>query len=286
MNSNITSIRATDTASVRRPARMVARLAATGLAVAAPLAIAGAALAGSAQATTVPSYAFSLSSHTVPFGSVNTGSSLSKSVTLTNTGTGALQPVQIKSGSGEFTVSGGSCVNATVAVGGHCSYTLAFAPTVAGAASANLQVLTLQGTPAQAVALSGTGVVQMMQSYNYLYTFTNPPVINGVAAPQSFQGTGFAPAGTYTMGQTIPVFDATGLFQIGTYRIGATAALPLNQAQVNTVTVNVYTWGTTRYINGTGLSANTGTTGLGSESGNVFGATFSDQHAAIQPSHW
>jgi hypothetical protein len=52
------------------------------------------------------------------------------------------------------------------------------------------------------------------------------------------------------------------------------------------VTVNTYTWGTNHYITGTGLSANTGTTGLGSESGNVYGQTFSDQHAAIQPSHW
>lgn len=267
------------------PRRSVARLAAAGLAVAAPLAIAGAALGTPAQATTLPSYAFSLSSHSVAFGSVNTGSSLSKTVTLTNTGAKALQPVSILSGSTAIT-SGGSCTNATVAPAGKCTYTLAFAPTAAGAASASLQVLTLQGTPVQTVAASGTGVVQMMESYNYLYTYTNPPVINGVAAPQSFQGTGFAPAGTYTMGQTINVYDTAGLNVIGTYRMGATAAVPLNAGQLNTVAVNVYTWGTTRYITGTGLAPRTGTSGLGSEGGNVNGSTFSDQYAAIHPSHW
>jgi hypothetical protein len=273
-------------AATFRPGRFVARLAAAGLAVAAPLAIAGAAFSGPAQATTVPSYAFTLSSHSVAFGSVNTGASLANAVTLTNIGSKALQPVQILSGSPAITLNGGSCVNATVAPAGKCTYTLAFAPTAAGTASASLQVLTLQGTPVQTVAASGTGVVQLMESYNYLYTYTNPPVINGVAAPQSFQGTGFAPAGTYTMGQSIPVYDTAGLNVIGTYRIGATATVPLNAAQLNTVAVNVYTWGTTRYINGTGLAARTGTTGLGSEGGNVNGNTFSDQFAAIHPSHW
>lgn len=266
--------------------RSVARLAAAGLALAAPLAIAGAAFSGPAQATTVPNYALSLSTHTLAFGPVNTGATLTRTVTLTNTGAKAVQPVQILSGSPAITLTGGSCRNASVAPAGKCTYTLAFAPTTAATATAALQVLTLQGTPAQTVTATGTGVVQMMQSYNYLYTYTNPPAINGVAAPQSFQGTGYAPAGTYTMGQTINVYDTAGLNVIGTYRIGATAALPLVATQLNTVAVNVYTWGSTRYITGTGLAARTGTTGLGSEGGNVNGNTFSDQFAAIHPSHW
>jgi hypothetical protein len=267
-------------------ARSVGRLTAAALALAAPLAVAGAALTSTAAgATTVPSYALHLSAHSVAFGSVNTGASLAKQVTLTNTGSKALQPVQIASGSGEFSV-GGSCVNATVAPGKTCGYTLSFAPTAAGAVTGSVQVLSVQGTPAQAIALSGTGVVQQMQAYNFLYTFTNPPVINGSAAPQSFQGTGFAPAGTYTLGQTIPVFDAAGLNQIGTYRIGTVTTEPLNAAQVNTVTVTTYTWGTTHYITGTGLSAGTATGGLGSEGGSVYGASFTDHWAAIQPSHW
>jgi hypothetical protein len=266
-------------------ARTAARLAAAGLALAAPLAVAGAALSGTAEATSIPSYALSVSTHTLAFGSVNTGAHLAKTVTVTNTGSKALQPVKLKSGSAEFSAKG-SCVNATLAPAGSCQYTVTFSPTAGGAVTGNLQVLSVQGTPAQNVALSGTGVVQQMQAYNFLYTFTNPPVINGVAAPQSFQGTGFAPAGTYTFGQTIPVYDAAGLNQIGTYRIGTVTDQPLDPAQLNTVTVNTYTWGTNHYIVGTGLATTTATGGLGSEGGSVNGLSFNDHHAAIFQQHF
>jgi hypothetical protein len=268
-------------ASAVRARRTVGRLGAAGLALAAPLAIAGAALSGTAAgATTPPSYALSLSTHSLAFGSVNTGSHLTKSVTVTNTGSKSLQPVKIKSGSGRFSVSG-SCVNATLAPAAACKYNVTFTPLAAGTVTGNLQVLSVQGTPAQNVALSGTGVVQQMQAYNYLYTFTNPPAINGVAAPQSFQGTGFAPAGTYTLGQIIPVWDAAGLNQIGSYRIGTVTDQPLDAAELNTVVVNTYNWGTNHYIVGTGLSATTATGGLGSEGGSVNGFSFNDHHAAI-----
>jgi hypothetical protein len=274
----------TSSSTVRPAGRRAARLAAAGLALAAPLAIAGGALSGAAQAST-PSYALSLSTHTLAFGSVNVGAHLSKSVTVTNTGSAPLQPVKLKSGSTEFK-AGGSCTGTTLAPGGSCKYTVTFTPTVGGAVTGTLQVLSVQGTPAQTVALSGTGVVQQMQAYNFLYTFTNPPLINNVAAPQSFQGTGYAPAGTYTFGQTIPVYDAAGLTQIGTYRIGTVTDQPLNATQLNTVVVNTYTWGTTHYIVGTGLVAPTATGGLGSESGSVNGSTFNDHQPAIVQMHF
>src|SRR5690349_9767108 len=93
-----------------RPARSAARLAAAGLALAAPLAIAGAALSGAAQATTIPSYALNVSTHTLAFGSVNTGAHLAKTVTVTNTGSKPVQPVKVKSGSKEFSAKG-SCTS-------------------------------------------------------------------------------------------------------------------------------------------------------------------------------
>jgi Abnormal spindle-like microcephaly-assoc'd, ASPM-SPD-2-Hydin len=273
------------TAAARTTGRTAARVAAAGLALAAPLAIAGAALSGTAQATTIPSYALSVSTHSLAFGSVNTGAHLAKSVTVTNTGSKPVQPVKLKSGSTEFKVAG-SCANASLAPATSCKYTVTFAPTTGGAVTGNLQVLSVQGTPAQNVALSGTGVVQQMQAYNYLYTFTNPPVINNVAAPQSFQGTGFAPAGTYTFGQTIPVYDTAGLNQIGTYRIGTVTDQPLDPAQLNTVVVNTYTWGTNHYIVGTGLTSTTATGGLGSERGTVNGNSFNDHNPAIFQMHF
>ena len=291
MNSNT---RRTDSSPTAAAARSVGRLTAAGLALAAPLAIAGAVLSGpAANATTVPSYAMSLSTHALAFGSVNIGSHLAKSVTVLNGGSTSLQPVQILSGSKEFKV-GGSCVNATLAPGASCKYTVRFAPSAAGAVTGTLQVLSVQGTPAQSVALSGTGVVQQMQAYTFWYSYTNPPVQNnGVAVPQSYAGTGFAPAGMYTQGQTIPVYDSTRLTLIGTYQIIAVAAdEPLNPSQANTVTVTQYYYGdetnntADTYTTSNGLSVTTATSGLGSESGALDGYGFNDQRPALYPMHW
>ena len=192
------------------------------------------------------------------------------------------------------TAAGGTANTVTWGpAGGSCAYTLRFAPTAAGAVSASLQVLTTEGTPAQSVAISGTGVQQLMEHYFYQYSFTNPPVINGVAAPQSFIGEGRAPAGTYTTGQTIAVYDTTGLTQIGTYRIGAVDnTVPLDNT-LNQVDVSSYTWGTNTYTAATGLADRPGTTGLGSEAGSIAGlgldgsaASFNDHNPAVHPYHF
>ena len=190
-------------------------------------------------------------------------------------------------------LSANTCAGASIPAAGTCSYTLRFAPTAAGAVSGTLQVLTTEGTPAQNVTISGTGVQQLMEHYFYQYTFTNPPVINGVAAPQSFIGEGRAPAGTYTTGQTIAVYDTTGLTQIGTYRIGAVDnTVPLD-ATLNQVDVASYTWGTNTYTAATGLADRPGTTGLGSEAGSIAGlglegsaATFNDHQPAVIAHHF
>src|SRR4029078_9968817 len=153
-----------------------------------------------------------------------------------NTGTKPLHPVQVLSAPASVSLSANTCAAAKVPAGGSCTYTVRFAPTSAGAVSGSLQVLTTEGTPAQDGAISATGVQQLMEHYYFQYTFTNPPVINGVAAPQSFIGTGYAAAGTYANGQNIEVFDVTGLRQIGTYRIGAVDhTVALDSALLNTV---------------------------------------------------
>lgn len=84
-----------------------------------------------------------------------------------------------------------------------------------------------------------------MESYHFLYTYTNPPAINGVAAPQSYEGAGYAAVGTYTPGQVITVLDkATGLHEIGQYRIGnVDNTVPADPAKLQTVSVTRYTWG-------------------------------------------
>jgi hypothetical protein len=264
---------------------------AAGLGLTLPLATAGPASATAGSAPTP--YALRLSSQTLAFGARDTGSASTKSVTLTNTGSRSLQPLQVLSGASSFTVSADGCSGRTVQPAGTCSFTVRFAPQVAGPAAGQLKVLTEEGTAAQNVVLSGTGVQQLMQSYFYQYTFTSPPVINGVAAPQSFIGSGFAPAGTYSPGQVVAVYDPTGLKQIGSYRIGTTTPVPLDAARLNRVTVSSYTWGSKTITAGTGLQSVDGTSGLSSEAGYLngygaegSGAFFNDHSPAIRPSHW
>jgi len=273
--------------------------AATASAAVAPLAPATAVTAVAASSTSSTSstltaaHSFKLSTHTVAFGSHNLGSTTTKKVTFKNTGTKTLHPVQVLSGASSLTLSANTCAAKAVPAGASCAYTLRFAPTAPGPATATLQVLTTEGTPAQNVAISGTGVQQLMEHYFYQYTFTNPPVINGVAAPQSFIGEGRAPAGTYTSGQTIAVYDTTGLNQIGTYRIGTVDnTVPLD-ATLGQVDVTSYSWGTHTYTAATGLADRPGTTGLGSEAGSIAGlgldgnpASFNDHQPAVIAYHF
>ncbi len=135
----------------------------------------------------------------------------------------------------------------------------------------------------------------LMESYFFKYTYSNPPAINGIAAPQSYIGLGFAPVGTYKPGQTLPILDkATGLKQIGTYQIGnVNDQVPFNAQQINHLSVAEYDWGPNRYISGTGLVANPAANGLGSENGTLLGlgafgtnVTFNNQHTAINPIHF
>jgi predicted porin len=136
-----------------------------------------------------------------------------------------------------------------------------------------------------------------MESYFFKYTYSNPPAINGVAAPQSYIGLGFAPVGTYKAGQTINVLDkATGLRQVGTYQIGnVNDTVALDATKLNHLTVSEYDWGSQRFITGTGLQNNTalGAAGLGSEGGALLGfgafgtnASFNNQNPAIRPIHF
>lgn len=99
----------------------------------------------------------SLSSSSLAFASVNLGSSsAAQSVTLSNTGTGALTLTSLAS-STSFKVTGGTCAaGGAVAAGGSCTVTLTFSPLSAGSLSGSLSLVHSAGT--STVALSGTGV--------------------------------------------------------------------------------------------------------------------------------
>lgn len=113
----------------------------------------GVGCAGSTQKT-VPG--LSVSSNSLDFQTVAVGQTLSKTFTISNTGTGPVQISSLTVSNKEFTLSGPS-VPRTILAANSVSYTLTFAPTTAGLASANVDVSTDTVAQARLVALAGKG---------------------------------------------------------------------------------------------------------------------------------
>ncbi len=101
----------------------------------------------------------SLSTTTLGFGSVNTGStSAALSVTLTNTGADTLQLSAITLSSSEFSKSGGTCTATTaLAIGANCTISVSFTPAATGVRSATLSIRHNASSAGSTVSLAGTG---------------------------------------------------------------------------------------------------------------------------------
>ncbi len=97
---------------------------------------------------------FSVSTRKDSIGSVQTGSSKTDSVTVTNTGTSTLTISSVKSSNARFTVGPAS---ASLAAGAGRKFGIAFAPTVTGAQSAFIVFTHSGGTSPDTVTASGTG---------------------------------------------------------------------------------------------------------------------------------
>ncbi len=105
-------------------------------------------------ATTTP--AISLSSSSLSFGSVNTGTTSQKTFTVSNTGNAALSISSISSSASAFTVSPTSF---SVAAGGNQTVTVTFAPSAATSYSGTITINhNASGSPTT-VSVTGTGVV-------------------------------------------------------------------------------------------------------------------------------
>ncbi len=97
----------------------------------------------------------------VPFGSVNTGSSANQTVTVTNTGTASLLVGAVGVANplaAPFSLTNDTCSNQTIAPSASCTITVAFAPTATGAAADSFTIPS--NDPAKAsvtVNVSGTG---------------------------------------------------------------------------------------------------------------------------------
>ncbi len=97
----------------------------------------------------------------VPFGSVNTGSSANQTVTVTNTGTASLLVGGVGSTnplSAPFSITNDTCSNQTIAPAASCTLTIAFAPAATGTFTDSLNIPS--NDPAKAsvtLNVSGTG---------------------------------------------------------------------------------------------------------------------------------
>ncbi len=117
------------------------------------------ALSGSAGAPTptISLSASSLSFATVPLGS----SSAAQTVTLSNTGSAALNITSLAAGGshpGDFTRGGTCAAGGSVAAGASCTITYMFTPAALGARGATLTIASNNGGGNVTLALSGTGV--------------------------------------------------------------------------------------------------------------------------------
>jgi hypothetical protein len=120
----------------------------------ATVALSGTAIAASSTISVSPS--------SLSFGSVNDGSSAAQGFTVTNTGNANLAISGItSSGTGYSIASGGGAV--TLSPNQSASVSVQFAPTVAGAASGSVAILS-NATGSSSVSLSGTGVAPVSHS--------------------------------------------------------------------------------------------------------------------------
>ena len=92
------------------------------------------------------------------FGAVPVGTSTSQSVTVTNTGTAPLAISEIDAG-GDYSAPTDDCIGAEIAVGGTCSITVDFTPSVAGTDNGTIQLVDNTATSPDVLSVTGSGAV-------------------------------------------------------------------------------------------------------------------------------
>jgi MYXO-CTERM domain-containing protein len=151
-------------------------------------------LSGTGVAPVVTAPMVSLSSAAQTFGVITTGTtSPAQTITLTNTGNAALSISAITLSNPVFTAS--HTCGTSLAVAASCVITTHFVPTVAGAASATLSLVTNAASSPNTVALSGTGAAPVVTA----------PVVSLSSATQSF---GVVTTGLTSAAQTVTLTNA------------------------------------------------------------------------------
>jgi hypothetical protein len=188
--------------------------------------------------TAQPVAGLQLSATTIAFGNDAIGTSTSQALIITNSGTATLAVTQInETGSAAFSTSGFT-LPLNVAAGQHTTVTVAFLPTVAGAASGNISIVSNAPTSPSAVTLSGTGLaatqtlslsatalsfgsVNTGSSTTKSFTITNTGNANVAVSSITASGTGFSISSGGSAVTLTPTQVATVVVQFSPTAAGA-----------------------------------------------------------------
>jgi len=135
--------------------------------------------------------ALSFSTNNLAFGTVNTGSSATQSVTVTNTGNSNVQISAITASGTGYSLSGAS-TPVTLSPSQNMTFSVIFAPTTAGSSAGTVTVTSnATGSPAT-ITLSGTGVTTVTHTVNLSWTASTTSGVAGYNVYRSTtSGTGY-----------------------------------------------------------------------------------------------
>jgi hypothetical protein len=165
--------------------------------------------ASSVSSTSSQSYLLSANASSMNFGNTLVGSSVSQTITLTNTGTASVNLSQVAITGAGFTASGFTGAVA-LAAGQSFSLTVSFAPATAGSAMGSLSFVSSATNSPTTISLSGNGVqpqisvipasvsfgnVTVGVTNTQMVAISNPGTANLSVTQVSLVGTGFGFSG-------------------------------------------------------------------------------------------
>jgi Cep192 domain 4/HYDIN/CFA65/VesB-like, Ig-like domain/Protein of unknown function (DUF1573) len=230
----------------------------------------------------------SASATTLSFGSVAMGSTAVQSMSVTNTGTQAVNITQASISGPAFTVMSGSGA-ATLAVGQSATVQIQFAPTAAAAATGDLVISSNASNPTLTIALSGTGTAAGVSVTPSSVSFGSVP--DGTTATQSItlKNTGTANLNVSSESVTGTGFGVTG-FSAVTLAPGSTMSFnatftPASTASVSgsiSIVSDAVSSPTTVALSGTGTSPGMSVTPSSVSFGNVPDGTTGTQVVTLK----